>query len=482
MKDKNRKQPSMARRQFIKGSGAGVLMAAGGSVLASPCASATSCNSGKTPYDYDVIVVGGGMAGVTAARDLQKSGYKTLLLEARNRLGGRTFTTQFAGHELELGGSMIHWLQPHIWTEVQRYGIDVHETSLMSPDRTLIKLDNGRVIEPNAEEMMGIAQALNTAMEESQLVWNRPFDSTFTWEEIVKRDHMSAVDRMNQLELTPLQRVALDSLFGFGGAGEAHTVSYNEWMRLWALGNWNYAGFAAAVGLYKIKGGTAGLIRAMVEDGGFEIHLGTPVKRIESRRDHALVTTQYDNQTVSAAAVVSALPINVIGDIEFSPALSKGKQAAYEEKHTGVNGLMFNAEIKGDIGNISGMAASNQPLNYFAVYKRNSEHTILNGAITDYRKLDLQDDRAIEAALREFIPDVEVLSSITYDWVHDPYSRGAYSLYRPGWIKNYFKDIIKPEGRIYFAGSEFTDGWRCFMSGAIGSGIKVAQQINKLLA
>lgn len=457
-----------------------MIAAASGTMLASPAVGASACSAGKTPYDYDVIVIGGGLAGVTAARDLQKSGYKTLLLEARNRLGGRTFTTQFAGSEIELGGSMIHWLQPHIWAEVQRYGLDVYETSLMSPDRVLIKLESDKVVEVSEEEMKGLVQAMNTAMEESNLVWERPFDSSFTWDEIVKRDHMSTVDRMNQLQLTPLQRAFLDSMFGFGGAGEAHTISYNEWMRLWALGNWNYAGFADGVGRYKIKGGTAALVKAMVEDGGFEIHKGTPVKRIESHESHALVTTHFD-KTFSAAAIVSTLPINVIGDVEFSPALSKGKQAAYEEKHTGVNGLMFNVEVKGDVGNVSGMATSDQPLNYFAVYKRNSEHTILNGAIMDYRKLDLQDDRAIEAALREFLPGVEVLASISYDWVHDPYSKGAYSLYRPGWIKNYFKDMIKPEGRVYFAGSEFTDGWRCFMSGAIGSGSKAAHQVNQLL-
>jgi len=472
---------SQTRRRFLKGSGAGAVVAATSSLTAAPIAVASDCHAAKTNFDFDVIVVGGGLAGITAARDLQKSGYKTLLLEARNQLGGRTFTTTFAGQELELGGSMIHWLQPHIWAEVERYGIELHETSLMSPDRTLIKLGDGKVVEPDTEEMMGILDAINTAMEESRQVWNRPYDSAFTWDEIVKRDHMSMVDRMDQMDLTPLQRIALDSLFGFGGGGEANTISYNEWMRLWALGNWNYQGFAEAVGRYKMKGGTAALVKAIVDDGGYEVRMGSPVKRIESHKDHALVTTAYDDKQISAAYVVCALPVNVIGDVEFSPALSKGKQAAYKEKHTGVNGLMFNVEVKGDIGNVSGMAASNQPLNYFAVYKRNSHHTILNGAINDYRKLDLFDDRAIEAALREFLPDVEVLSSITYDWVNDPFIKGAYSLYRPGWIKNYFKDMIKPEGRVHFAGSEFTDGWRCFMSGAIGSGVKVAETLSRIL-
>ena len=121
-----------------------------------------------------------------------------------------------------------------------------------------------------------------------------------------------------------------------------------------------------------MKGGTAALVKAIVDDGGYEVRMGLPSSASKAIRTMRWSPTAYDDKQISAAYVVCALPVNVIGDVEFSPALSKGKQAAYKEKHTGVNGLMFNVEVKGDIGNVSGMAASNQPLNYFAVYKRNS--------------------------------------------------------------------------------------------------------------
>ena len=74
--------------------------------------------------DFDIIVVGGGFAGVTAARDCERNGYKTLLLEARDRLGGRTWTSEFEGEPIELGGTWIYNSQPFVWSEVIRYGLD----------------------------------------------------------------------------------------------------------------------------------------------------------------------------------------------------------------------------------------------------------------------------------------------------------------------------------------------------------------------
>src|ERR671915_1832474 len=74
---------------------------------------------------HDVIVVGGGFAGVTAARELAREGLTVLLLEARDRLGGRTWTDTWNGTPIERGGGWVHWHQPHVWTEITRAGLAV---------------------------------------------------------------------------------------------------------------------------------------------------------------------------------------------------------------------------------------------------------------------------------------------------------------------------------------------------------------------
>src|SRR5580693_5570890 len=87
----------------------------------------------RTRSIYDVIILGGGFAGVTAARELSRSGRRCVILEARGRLGGRTFSTQVFEQPADVGGQWIHWLQPHVWSEVTRYGLTLLETPGASP-------------------------------------------------------------------------------------------------------------------------------------------------------------------------------------------------------------------------------------------------------------------------------------------------------------------------------------------------------------
>src|SRR5579859_6784037 len=73
--------------------------------------------------NYTTIVLGAGFAGLSAARDLSRSGHFVLLIEARDRIGGRTYTVPRHGHNLEMGGTWVHWTQPHVFHEIHQYGL-----------------------------------------------------------------------------------------------------------------------------------------------------------------------------------------------------------------------------------------------------------------------------------------------------------------------------------------------------------------------
>jgi choline dehydrogenase-like flavoprotein len=80
---------------------------------------------GEARGDTDVVVIGAGFAGLVAARELGRVGLDVIVLEASDRVGGRTWTDRGLGHDLELGGTWVHWVQPHTWAEMTRYGREI---------------------------------------------------------------------------------------------------------------------------------------------------------------------------------------------------------------------------------------------------------------------------------------------------------------------------------------------------------------------
>ena len=70
---------------------------------------------------FDIAVIGAGISGIVAARDLSQKGHSVVVLEARDRVGGRTYTKTVFGEELDMGGAYVHWTQPAVWQELQRH-------------------------------------------------------------------------------------------------------------------------------------------------------------------------------------------------------------------------------------------------------------------------------------------------------------------------------------------------------------------------
>jgi monoamine oxidase len=482
--DRNEDQPDLGRRRFVHQAGAGALatgaaglIAAGSGVQAGE-RGASVC---KTPgCDYDVVVIGGGFAGVAAARDCSENGYSTLLVEARNRLGGRTFSSEFEGHPVELGGTWIHWTQPFVWAEKERYGLEVLQTPGAVPDRMILFMDGKTRTLTEAElHSMGEAYAAYTA--DSRELMERPYDYVHTWDKLIAIDNLSGQDRLDQLDLTPLQRLGLESLIASCAHNSADQMSYVEVLRWFSLAGFNdMLMWFDAVARYKLKDGTIGLINAMLDDGKAEVRLSTPVKSVEDQGGRVRITTTRGEQ-ITAAAVVVTIPMNILPDVDFSPALDPELIEAAREMHTG-QGLKVYAKVKGKVGKLFTLASQDHPLNTVFTYYEGSDHTLLVGFGSDRNKIDIYDEESVQTALRDFIPGVEVESTFGYDWVLDPYSRGTYASYKPGWLGKYYAHFQQDRGRVFFgSGDHGEGGWRGFIDGAIGAGIKAAQRVHKTL-
>mgnify|MGYP005706617449 FL=1 len=112
-------------------------------------------------------------------------------------------------------------------------------------------------------------------------MWERPYDIHHCWEAVCERDALTVADRLNALDLTPLQRTSLGGFLEILSMNQPQNASYVEMMRTWSLTGWNYALFNDTAARYKLTKGTAALVEAITRDGGFEVALSTAVRSVQ---------------------------------------------------------------------------------------------------------------------------------------------------------------------------------------------------------
>lgn len=476
MKKHKREQPDLKRRKLLRDAGA--VAVCGSGVLAAAAAdqsSAAPCN--RSGCDYDVVVIGGGFAGVTASRDCRENGYRTLLLEARNRLGGRTFGADFEGTHVELGGFWIHHTQPFVWAEKERYGLEIVDTPGANPDVMSIVVD-GKLVEMTLEQIYEAVGGWQAYAEAGRTILPRSWDLLFNREAALKADSISAVEQLEASNLNTLQKRFIKVLIASMANNHPEEMSYLEMLRWYQCGGGYFPTFMDSVGRFALKEGTYSLVEKMIEDGKPDVRLSTPVKSIEDEGDKIVITT-IRGEKISARVAIACLPMNTMINIDFTPALPDGVVEAGKARHNGA-GIKIYIKAKGDVGNLTSMGGS-YGLDYVMTYKQTEKYTVLVGFGRDPKLLDVYDDEAVQQALSELVPGAELLSSVSYDWNNDPYARGTWASYKPGWVAKYYDDFNKDLGRIYFGSSDHGEGWRGFIDGAIGGGIKAAQRVKERL-
>ncbi|WP_312932314.1 flavin monoamine oxidase family protein [Stutzerimonas nitrititolerans] len=469
----------LSRRSFIGGAAVVTAGAAGLGLIGSANATENGTSKQATGFDYDVIVVGGGFAGATAARECGHQGYKTLLLEARSRLGGRTFTSHFAGQEIEFGGAWVHWLQPHVWSEMQRYGLGVVEDPLTNLDKTLVMYNDGSV-EDLPPEVFGtnIQVAFEKMCHDAWEAFPRPHEPMFT-ERARKLDKMSVLDRINQLELTRAQRAELNSYMALYGGETTDKYGLPGVLKLFACGGWNYNAFMDTETHYRIEGGTIGLINAMLADSGAEVRLNMPVISVEQLNGGVRVETD-DGETITAGTIIMTVPLNTYRHINFTPALSEGKQRFIQEGQLSKGAKLY-VHVKENLGRVFAFADEQQPLNWVQTHDYGDElGTILSITIARAETIDVNDRDAVTREIRKLFPGVEVLGIAAYDWTADPFSLGAWAAYGVGQLSR-LTDLQQPEGRILFAGAETSNGWHANIDGAVESGLRAGREAKEIL-
>lgn len=427
---------------------------------------------------YDVVIVGGGFAGVTAARELRQRGHRVLILEARDRLGGRTWVSEFAGVAVEMGGTWVHWTQPYVWSEIGRYNLKIVEST--SAERCGW-ITGGRIEHLPADEYYAILnEAIDRFCHDAHDVFERPFDPLFKPAAVAAIDGESVRDRIEAMNLSRELSDLLDGEWASVGHAPNAEVGVSVPLRWYALSGWDAVRIHEAGGRYMFAGGTRSLIDAMVLDSRPDIRLSSPVAVVEQDGDTVTVTTR-DGTSFGARAVVMTAPLNTWNAITFRPMLSPLKQAAAAEGQAS-RGVKVWARVRGELAPFFGTAPDAHGLNWVGTQFSLPGATLVVGFGATADAFDMTDPAAVQSSLREFFPTADVEEAGGHDWVADEFSRGTWPVFRPYQLSRYLAALQQSEGRVFMAGSETANGWSGFIDGAIESGLTAARQVATLLA
>lgn len=426
---------------------------------------------------YDVVVVGAGFAGLTAARELSRRGLAVHIVEARDRIGGRTWLDHRLGRDLEIGGTWVHWTQPYVWAELKRYGLDT--TPSPEPERAFWWAD-GRRHEGGPDDLLKLIGETNGEfVQDSRKYFPEPF-RPLARDEFKAIDEVSVLARIREQFPAGAQRDILESFWALNFNGPLENAALTQALRWVALTNGDWAVNFEACATYKIVGGTAALAAAILADSRASIEHGFTVEAISDDADSVAVRST-GGRTVRGRTAIVTVPLPALNAVAFEPPLpaAKAEGASLGQVAKGAK-VWFT--LRGEHAPFVALGGADWPLNFFQVEYTLDGDTIAVGFGPDASKIDVGDPAAVQAQLTRLVPGAEVVAVASHNWVADPLSGETWPMHRTGFLSTYLPAMQAPHGRILFAGSDIANGWGGFIDGAIESGMEAANGAASMLA
>jgi monoamine oxidase len=492
---------SLSRRSFLRSGAATAAGVAAGQVLALPEAAQAATGA----LSADVVVVGAGLSGLSAARNLVAAGKSVIVLEARNRVGGRTLNHSIdtSGHIAEAGGEFVGPTQDRILALASAVGVgtfDAYDTGnnvyvngpltlkyadappfgtapadpLLTPDLVLL-----------VQQIDSDAATIDTSapwQNANALAWDAITLETWVRQKAVNADYT-----------LPVLAAATQALWGC----EPRDVSY-----FYAVTYVAGAGNASNVGTFErlldVKGGAqqsrfvggSQLVSINVAKAlGSRVHLGQAVRSISQTSTGVVVRT--DALQVNAKRAVVALPPPMAARLTYSPALPNDRDRIMQRCYMGA--LMkveavYAAPFWRDSGLTGQFLTVGGPVGYgFDNSPPDGSKGVLAGFVGgDYNHAygamtPAARKAAVLAQFVRVLGDSRFATPIDYfdmDWVSEPWSRGGPTgLFASGALSAYGPALRAPVGRIHWAGTETAEFWAGYMDGAVRSCERVAAEV-----
>ncbi|MGB0119755.1 MAG: flavin monoamine oxidase family protein [Solirubrobacterales bacterium] len=441
--------------------------------------------------ETDVVVVGAGLAGLSAARKLAAAGTRVVVLEARDRVGGRTLNEPIGDDKVvELGGQWVGPGQDRILKLIAELGLETFPTFgdglSLTERRGRVRSYSGTIPKANPLTLVEVARALRKIGRLAAKV-----DPEKPWQsDLAHLDRITFDTWMRRNVKTREAREMLTLVIEAVWAAEPEDISMLHMLFYTAAAGSLDRLLDTEGGAQnsRIVGGSQMISTRMADQLGDSIYLNAPVRRVLWSGDQVFVLA--DGIQVTAKSIVVALPPVLAGRISYEPALPAMRDGITQRVIQGsvIKTMSIYPEPFWREDGYSGQATSSDgPV---SVVFDNSPPDGNPGVLLAFFEGKAARDAAAltKEVRRRLVADSLVRlfgeQAATPDrylekvWADDEWSRGCYGGYLPpGAWTAYGPALREPVGPIHWAGAETASQWAGYMEGAIQSGRRAANEI-----
>jgi len=450
----------------------------------------------KQVLQTDVAIIGAGYAGIAAAKKLQANQTDFIVLEARDRIGGRTHSATLAcGAHVDLGAQWIGPTQQLIWQWVKETNTQTYDTFdsgknvLSYKNKTSTYTGTIPKIDPISLIDLGLAiEKINKLCKEINLEepWKHPKAATYdsmtfhTWIE----------KNMYTAKAKHLFHIGVETVF----AEEASSLSFLHALFYCRSGENMESLISIKNGAQQtlLLGGTQTLLIKIAQPFQDKIKLNQAVSQIYQSDSGVQIET--NDYRVSAKKCILTLPPALLNTIKFSPLLPQRKAQLIQRVPMGAAMkcfVIYKSPFWRKMGYSGQIVSDTHPVRVtFDCTKEDTDLGVLlvfiEGKNARYF-LDYPQEERKQRVIAELVKyfGEEAKTYIEYTdkcWTEEEYSRGCYAGNMPPGVLSQFGDELrKPFMHLHFAGTETAYKWNGYMDGAIESGHRATEEVLKLI-